>query len=74
MITDDVILTRELKAESADLKLSSLTTLAAVEEANGIANVTISNVAPAGVGTATISKWLKFTDSAGVVCYIPVWT
>lgn len=42
--------------------------------ANGSSNVTISNVAPAGVGTATISKWLAIQDESGVVYYIPCWT
>ena len=41
---------------------------------NGSANVTISNVAPAGVATATISKWLQVKDEAGAVFYIPMWT
>lgn len=44
-----------------------------IEEANATATVTISNVAPAAVGTATISKWLKVT-SLGVEYYIPMWT
>lgn len=42
--------------------------------ANGTATVTISNVAPAGVGTATISQWLTLVDSAGTTYYIPAWT
>jgi len=42
--------------------------------ANGTATVTISNVAPAGVGTATISKWFTVKDDSGVVFYIPAWT
>ena len=42
--------------------------------ANGSANVTISNVAPAGVGTATISKWLTVEDDSGNIFYIPAWT
>lgn len=42
--------------------------------ANGTATVTISNLAPAGVGTATISKWLTVKDDAGTVYYIPAWT
>jgi len=42
--------------------------------ANGTANVTISNVAPAGVGTATISKWFTVKDSGGTVYYLPAWT
>jgi hypothetical protein len=46
---------------------------AAVIVANATANVTISNVAPAAVGTATISKWLKITI-ADVDYYIPLWT
>ena len=44
-----------------------------IEEANATATVTISNVAPAAVGTATISKWLKVT-SLGTTYYIPMWT
>lgn len=42
--------------------------------ANGANTVTISNVAPAGVGTATIGKWLTVKDDAGTVYYIPAWT
>jgi len=42
--------------------------------ANGTGTVTISNLAPAGVGTATIAKWLTITDNAGVVMYIPAFT
>ena len=42
--------------------------------ANASGTVTISNVAPSGVGTATISKWLTVTDNSGVVMYIPAWT
>jgi len=41
--------------------------------ANATANVTISNVAPAAVGTATITAWLEI-DIAGVKHYIPCWT
>ena len=43
-------------------------------EANGTANVSISNVAPAGVGTATITKWLTVRSSNGTLFYIPMWT
>ena len=57
-----------------DLQLSKLTLTSAMETANATAVVTISNVAPAAVGTATISKWLTLTDSAGTVYYIPMWT
>ena len=42
--------------------------------ANASGTVTISNVAPSGVGTATISKWLNVTDDGGTVMYIPAWT
>lgn len=42
--------------------------------ANASGTVTISNVAPSGVGTATITKWLTITDDSGVVMYIPAWT
>ncbi len=42
--------------------------------ANASAVVTISSVAPAAVGTATISKWLRITDSSGVDYFIPCWT
>jgi hypothetical protein len=42
--------------------------------ANASGTVTISSVAPSGVGTATISKWLTVTDDGGTVMYIPAWT
>ena len=42
--------------------------------ANASGTVTISNVAPSGIGTATISKWLTVTDDGGTVMYIPAWT
>jgi|TARA_R100000501_G_C2583745_1_gene86072 hypothetical protein len=45
----------------------------AVAVANASANVSISNVAPAAVGTATISKWIKVVIG-GVDYYIPAWT
>lgn len=41
--------------------------------ANAANNVTISNVAPGAVGTATISAWLPIAV-AGVTYYIPCWT
>jgi len=41
--------------------------------ANATNNVTISNVAPAGVGTATISAWLPISVD-GTTYYIPMWT
>ena len=40
---------------------------------NSTQPVTISSVAPANVGTATISKWLQF-DLDGNIYYIPMWT
>lgn len=42
-------------------------------QANGTGTVTISNVAPAGVATATITKWLRIDDGSGVDSYMPVW-
>ncbi len=42
--------------------------------ANGTGTVTIDAKAPAGVGTATISKWFTVKDNAGTVYYIPAWT
>ena len=57
-----------------ELQLTKLVTTSAMETANGSGTVTISALAPAGVGTATISKWLQFTGSDGVVYYIPAWT
>jgi len=57
---------KELNMENGSIKVPSLT-------ANATANVTISNVAPAAVGTATISAWLEI-DVAGTKYYIPCWT
>lgn len=44
-----------------------------ITEENATANVSITNVAPAAVGTATISKWLKI-DIGGIYYFIPMWT
>lgn len=41
--------------------------------ANGANTVTITNVAPAGVGTATIDSWLA-VNIGGTTKYIPLWT
>ena len=41
--------------------------------ANGTENVSITNVAPTSVGTATISKWLKI-KVGNTYYYIPMWT
>jgi len=41
--------------------------------ANGTENCSVTNVAPAGVGTATISKWLLMNID-GADYYIPMWT
>ena len=35
--------------------------------ANASGTVTLSNVAPLGVGTATITRWLTVTDEGGTV-------
>jgi hypothetical protein len=40
---------------------------------NATANVSVTNVAPAAVGTATISKWLR-VQIGGVNYYVPMWT
>ena len=40
---------------------------------NASENVSITNVAPEGVGTATIAKWLRI-QVAGTSYYIPMWT
>ena len=57
-----------------DLQLSKLTLTSAMETANATQTITISALGPAGIGTATIAKWLTLTDSAGTVYYIPMWT
>ena len=42
-------------------------------ENNGSQTITISNVGPAGIGTATIGKWLKIYVN-GTLYYVPMWT
>ena len=68
MVVDVIpsIAVKELIMANGSIKVPSLT-------ANHTANVTISNVAPAAVGTATISAWLEI-DVAGTKYYIPCWT
>lgn len=41
--------------------------------ANATATITVSNLGPAGITTATIKKWLTIVDNAGVTLYIPAW-
>jgi hypothetical protein len=43
------------------------------EVANGTAGITISNVGPSAIGTATITKWLAVNIS-GTIFYMPLWT
>lgn len=63
----ETIATKELQVGSgANIKEISA-------EANGTEAVTISNVAPSGVGTATISAWLKVNVS-GAEYFLPMWT
>ena len=55
-----------LKMDNGAIIIPSLTS-------TGSNTVTISNLAPAAVGTATISKWLEI-DVGGTKYYIPAWT
>ena len=57
-----------------ELILSKLSLTSAIETANATQTITISALGPAGVGTATISKWLTVVGSDGVTYYIPMWT
>lgn len=65
------IIVKTLTADKINLDAGGL--YAASLTANATATVTISNVAPAAVGTATISAWLEI-DVAGTKYYIPCWT
>jgi len=49
-------------------------TVARKTDTVGSSNVTISNVAPANVTTATISRWLQLYTPDGTLYYIPMWT
>jgi hypothetical protein len=66
-VKDSLVLRGELTIKNGNIKVADALT------ANLNSNVTISNVAPAAVGTATISAWLEI-DVAGVKYYIPCWT
>jgi|TARA_Y100000310_G_scaffold225212_1_gene227228 hypothetical protein len=66
-VFDSVAIRDRLDITNGKLKIVDALT------ANATANVTISNVAPAAVGTATISAWLEI-DVAGTKYYIPCWT
>ena len=67
----DYIQTKEVTTE--DITITNALKAAGLVESNGSANVTISNVAPTAVGTATISSWLK-VDISGTDFFIPMWT
>ena len=75
---EDVLLVKELiigklSATGTNIILNSKLDITNVQAAIGSANVTISNVAPSAVGTATISAWLQVVNS-GVTYYVPMWT
>ena len=66
-VVDSIALRDRLLIKNGKIKIvDSLTP-------NGSATVTISNLAPSAVGTATISAWLEI-DVAGTKYYIPCWT
>ena len=69
MVADqmDALAVKELLVKNGKIRVVDALT------ANATANVTISNVAPAAVGTATISAWLE-VDVGGTAYYIPCWT
>ena len=73
MANDEVfksITTKELHIGGAEgdrsIKVPSI-------QANGTNNISITNVAPSGVGTPTIAGWLCI-HVAGSLYYIPAWT
>lgn len=41
---------------------------------NGSATVTLTNIAPVGVTTATVARWMIVRSKAGTVYYVPMWT
>tara|TARA_Y100000034_G_C6548221_1_gene236778 strand:+ start:272 stop:481 length:210 start_codon:yes stop_codon:yes gene_type:complete len=67
IVKEDVIAAKEYLVKNGKIRVVDALT------ANATANVTISNVAPAAVGTATISAWLEI-DVGGTAYYIPCWT
>lgn len=69
VINDDVAILKELMLGDSSMVISELDT-----QANAANNVTITNVAPGGVGTATIAKWLKVSIRGDNDYYIPMWT
>lgn len=66
-VKDGLVLKDKLQIKNGKLKIVDALT------ANATATVTITNVAPAAVGTATISAWLEI-DVDGTLYYIPCWT
>jgi hypothetical protein len=73
----DVDVTREIKqliiSSGGKITMANGALYPASLTANSNANVTITNVAPNAVGTATISAWLEI-DVGGTKYYIPCWT
>ncbi len=75
-IQEDAIAAKEITTNKLDVKSALVLngTLEATDvEANASANVFVTNIGPAGIGTSTIAKWLKVTQG-GVIYYIPMWT
>jgi hypothetical protein len=72
-VKDTLEVKQMIISSTGNLKMSNGAIVVPSLTANGSANVTISNIAPAAVGTATISAWMEI-DVAGVKYYIPCWT
>jgi len=68
-------LTNNLGTAILELQNSGLAkfTNAAANVANGSSTVTVTNLGPAGVSTATIKRWLKFNGNDGADLYVPCW-
>ena len=75
MVVEDTIKGKEIIAESlkvGEAAGSAITSMKATANSNQtIAYAT--NLAPAGVGSSAIAKWLEI-NIAGVVYFIPMWT
>ena len=71
-MSSDVIKALSVK-EINDLSRLNIQGEGSIWVANATNTVTISNVAPAAVGTATIAKWMK-VNQGGTDYYIPMWT
>lgn len=74
-VSTDALLKIRTRAQTGDASVSALLlqVMTAIVAAGGGAAPTFTTIGGTGPATAAQNGWLKFTDSTGAACFVPVW-